>query len=176
MMEFQLEQAVEILSRTPAILSSLLQGLSAEWILRNEGTDTWSPFDVVGHLIHGEETDWIPRAKIILEHGESKPFEPFDRFAQFERFKGKSLDELLDTFSQLRQRNLEILQQMNLTPDKMALKGIHPEFGSVTLKQLLAAWVVHDLNHIGQIVRVMSRQYAEAVGPWKAYLSILSRK
>ena len=174
-MEFELEQAVEILSRTPATLNSLLRGLPASWIRNNEGAESWSPFDVLGHLIYGEETDWIPRAKIILEHGESKPFEPFDRFAQFERFKGKSLEELLDTFAQWRQRNLKTLQQMKLTADKLTLRGTHPEFGSVTMRQLLATWVVHDLNHISQIVRVMSKQYAEAVGPWKAYLSILSR-
>jgi hypothetical protein len=175
MMEFQLERAAEILSRTPATLNSLLRGLAAPWIRSNEGGESWSPFDVLGHLIHGEETDWIPRAKIILEHGESKPFEPFDRFAQFERFKGKSLEELLDTFAHWRQRNLATLQQMNLTADKLTWKGTHPDFGAVTMQQMLATWVVHDLNHISQIVRVMSKQYTEAVGPWKAYLSILSK-
>ena len=173
-MEFQLEHALEILSRTPATVSAMLRGVSGEWARNNEGPESWSPYDIVGHLIHGEETDWIPRAKIILEHGDSKPFEPFDRFAMFEKFKGASLEKLLGRFAQRRQQSLDALQQMNLTPDKLALKGTHPELGAVTMKQLLATWVVHDLGHIRQIARVMAKQYAEAVGPWKAYLSILS--
>jgi hypothetical protein len=173
-MELQLEQAIEMLNRTPAVLSALLAGVSDAWIRKNEGAESWSPYDIVGHLIHGEETDWIPRAKIILEHGESKPFEPFDRFAMFEKFKGASLEKLLERFAQRRRQSLEALQQINLTPDKLALRGTHPELGVVTMKQLLATWVVHDLGHIRQIARVMAKQYSEVVGPWKAYLSILS--
>lgn len=173
-MEFQLEQAKHILRRTPATLNSLLRDLPDEWVLPNEGPDTWSPFDVVGHLIHGEETDWVPRAKIILEHGEDRPFEPFDRFAMFEKSKGKSLGELLDTFERLRGESLQQLDQMNLTPELLLKHGKHPELGIVTLSELLATWVVHDLGHVQQIVRVMSKQYGDAVGPWRAYLSILS--
>lgn len=174
-MEFQLDHARDILRRTPATLTSLLQGLADEWIFSNEGPDSWSPYDVVGHLIHGEQTDWIPRAKIILEHGERRAFEPFDRFAMFEKSKGKSLSELLATFERLRGESLRQLQEMNLTPELLAKRGMHPELGAVTLGELLATWVVHDLSHIGQIVRVMSKQYGDRVGPWQAYLPILSR-
>jgi hypothetical protein len=141
----------------------------------NEGPDTWSPYDVLGHLIHGEETDWIPRARIILEHGESQAFEPFDRFAQFEKSKGKSPAQLLDAFETLRKRNLAVLAQMNITPDQLSLSGRHPELGSVTLSELLATWVAHDLSHIAQAVRVMCKQYSAAVGPWREYLPILAR-
>jgi hypothetical protein len=174
-MEFELEQAVEILERTPSVLNQLLGGLSDEWTLKNEGADSWSPFDILGHLIHGEETDWIPRAKIILEHGEARAFEPFDRFAQFEMSQGKSLDELLETFGSLRQRNLEALKALNPTREQWGKRGKHPELGTVTLGQLLATWVVHDLSHLSQITRVMCRQYEEAVGPWKEYLPILKK-
>jgi uncharacterized damage-inducible protein DinB len=174
-MEFQLEHARNILRRTPATLTSLLQGVPDEWLFSNEGPETWSPFDVVGHLIHGEETDWIPRARIILEEGEEHPFEPFDRFAMFELSKDKCLDDLLATFARLREENLRQLDAMNLTPELLAKRGTHPELGSVTLEQLLATWVVHDLSHIGQIVRVMCKQYGDTVGPWRAYLPILSR-
>jgi len=172
-MEFKLEQAIEVLERTPATLNSLLRDLSEQWLVQNEGPDTWSPYDVIGHLIHGEETDWIPRAKMILEHGETRAFEPFDRVAMFEESKGKSIVELLDTFAQLRAANLRELQSMNLTSELLDKRGRHPELGVVTLRQLLSTWVVHDLGHIRQIVRVMAKQYREAVGPWKAYLSIL---
>jgi hypothetical protein len=175
-MEFQLEQAKSVLQRTPGTLNSLLGDLPDEWIMRNEGPDTFSPFDVVGHLNHGEETDWIPRAKMILEDGENRAFEPFDRFAMFEKSKGKSLGELLRTFERLRSESLWQLDQMNLTPELLAKRGKHPELGMVTLSELLATWVVHDLGHIAQIVRVMSRQYGDAVGPWRAYLSILNRQ
>lgn len=174
-MEFQLSQAQEILRSTPATLNALLRHLSEPWLFQNEGPETWSPYDVVGHLIHGEETDWIPRAKIILEDGEARPFEPFDRFAMFEKSKGKTLTELLDRFAQLRSLNLQQLEMMNLTAALLAKRGRHPELGDVTLKQLLASWVVHDLGHVGQVVRVMAKQYTEAVGPWKAYLSVLGR-
>ena len=172
-MDFKLEQAIEILKRTPATLNSLLHDLPEPWLLQNEGPETWSPYDVVGHLIHGEETDWIPRAKIILEHGETRPFEPFDRVAMFEKSKGKSIAELLDTFARLRENNLRELQMLNLTPTLLEKRGRHPELGIVTLRQLLATWVVHDLGHVRQVVRVMAKQYREEVGPWKAYLSIL---
>lgn len=172
-MEFELAHAIEILRRTPATLDSLLRDLPDPWLVRNEGPETWSPYDVIGHLIHGEETDWIPRAKIIIEHGETRAFEPFDRVAMFETSKGKSICELLDTFAQLRTANLHELESLNLTSDLLEKRGRHPELGVVTLKQLLATWVVHDLGHIRQVARVMSRQYRDAVGPWKAYLSIL---
>ncbi|HEV2705821.1 MAG TPA: DinB family protein [Pyrinomonadaceae bacterium] len=174
-MEFQLEQAREILKRTPATLNSLLGQLPDEWVLSDEGADSWSPFDVLGHLIHGEQTDWIPRAKIILNDGEGRPFEPFDRFAMFEQSKGQSVGELLATFERLRGESLKELEEMNLTPEMLDKRGMHPELGVVTLGQLLATWVVHDLGHVGQIVRVMAKQYDEAVGPWRAYLSILNR-
>ena len=173
-MEFQLEPAVEILSCTPATLRALLEGLSEPWVLNNEGTDTWSPYDVLGHLIHGEQTDWIPRARIILEHGESRAFDPFDRFAQFEGSIGRSMRELLDEFAALREANVETLRELNLSKAQLELRGTHPALGTVTLAQLLATWVVHDLDHIGQVARVMSKQYSEAVGPWRAYLGILS--
>lgn len=174
-MELRLDHATEILRRTPATLNSLLRQLPDEWILVNEGPDSWSPFDVMGHLIHGEETDWIPRAKIILEYGKDRAFEPFDRFAMLEKSGGKSMADLLDRFEQLRGGNLQALEGMNLTPEMLGKRGRHPELGVVTLSQLLSTWVVHDLGHIGQIVRVMAKQYGEAVGAWRAYLPILSR-
>ena len=175
-MEFQLKPGIEILSRTPATLRSLLEGLSEPWLSNNEGTDTWSPYDVLGHLIHGEVTDWIPRARIILEQGESRSFDPFDRFAQFEGSAGRSTGELLDEFASLREANVETLRGFNLGDAQLALRGTHPALGTVTLGQMLATWVVHDLDHIGQVARVMSKQYSEAVGPWKAYLGILGAR
>ena len=174
-MEFQLNHAKAVLSRTPGTLHSLLHDLPDDWVFPNEGPDTWSPFDVLGHLIHGEETDWIPRARMILEYGEHRAFEPFDRFAMFEKSRGRSLAELLLTFQQLREKSLQDLEQLNLTPEMLAKRGMHPELGVVTLSQLLSTWVVHDLGHVGQIVRVMAKQYKEAVGPWQEYLPILSR-
>lgn len=174
-MEFQLEQATEILRRTPSTLNSLLRHLPVEWVLATEGLQSWSPYDVVGHLIHAEETDWISRAKIILEHGETHPFEPFDRFAMFEKSKGKSLAELLDIFERLREGNLKELEKMHLTTEMLENRGKHPELGVVTLGQLLSTWVVHDLGHIGQIVRIMAKQYQTEVGPWQTYLPILVR-
>lgn len=174
-MEYQLEHAKDILRRTPATLNLLLQELPEPWLMTNEGPDTWSPYDIMGHLIHGEETDWIPRAKIILEYGESRAFTPFNREAMFEQSQGKSIAELLNTFAQLRAESLRQLDEMNLTPGLLEKRGRHPELGPVTLSQLLATWVVHDLGHIGQIVRVMSKQYGDAVGPWQAYLPVLTR-
>lgn len=172
-MDFNLQHATEILSRTPAALDSMLRHLPESWLVRNEGPQTWSPYDVVGHLIHGEETDWVPRAKIILEHGESRAFEPFDRVAMFEKSKGKPISELLDTFTLLRKQNLDELKEMQLTPALLKKRGKHPELGVVTLQQLLATWVVHDLGHVRQVTRVMAKQYRDQVGPWRAYLSIL---
>ena len=172
-MDFELQHAIEILSRTPATLNSMLRDLPEPWLSQNEGPETWSPHDIVGHLIHGEETDWIPRAKIILEHGDTRAFEPFDRVAMFETSKGKSIGELLDTFAALRKESLHELNEMKLTPAVLAKRGKHPELGVVTLNQLLATWVVHDLGHVRQVVRVMAKQYRDTVGPWRAYLSIL---
>jgi uncharacterized damage-inducible protein DinB len=172
-MEFELKSARDILARTPFVLTSLLQDLPDDWARQNEGPETWSPFDVVGHLIHGELTDWIPRTRIILEHGAGTTFEPFDRFAQFESSGGKSLNQLLEEFSTLRKGNLTTLDELDLTTEQMGFEDRHPEFGAVTLKQMLSTWVVHDLGHIGQIVRTMAKQYASEVGPWAAYLRIL---
>ena len=174
-MEFQLDHAKEILRRTPDTLNSLLRHLPEEWALANEGPETWSPFDVVGHLIHAEEADWIPRAKIIMEYGEERAFEPFDRFAMFEKSRGQSLGDLLDRFEQLRGESLKELEVMNLRPEMLGKRGMHPELGVVTLSQLLSTWVVHDLGHIGQTVRVMAKQYGEAVGAWQTYLPVLRR-
>jgi len=173
-MTFRLEQTIEILSQTPGTLKSLLQGLSDPWVRSNEGDDTWSAFDIVGHLIHGEETDWIPRATIILEQGTNRKFEPFDRFAQFERFASHSMDDLLKLFRQRREENLDTLRGFGLTQEKLQLKGIHPDLGEVTLRQLLATWAVHDLSHINQITRVMAKQYGEEVGPWREYIRLLN--
>ena len=174
-MEFNVESAIDVLNRTPGALRALLHSLSDDWTRRDEGPDTWSPYDVVGHLIHNEETNWIPRAELILEHGESRPFEPLDRFAQLERFQTESLEELLERFAILRRQNLGTLQELGAAPEALERRGTHPDFGPVTLRQLLATWVVHDLNHLGQIAQTMSKQVSEAVGPWKAFLPILSR-
>lgn len=172
-MRFQTEQAIEILSRTPAVLEALLGDLDDDWINSENNQTSWNPFDVVGHLIHGEETDWIPRARIILAQGANITFEPFDRFAQFEKSKGKSLRELLAEFAVRREENLNFLRGLDLTEEKLALRGEHPELGKVTLGQLLATWVVHDLNHIRQITEALARKYRDNVGVWKEYLSIL---
>ena len=174
-MEIHLEQALHILSRTPHVLNALLRDLPDAWTMSNEGGDSWSPYTVLGHFLHGEEADWIPRARIILDHGESRPFDPFDRFAQFQNYKGWTVAQLLDTFAAKRAENLETLRGINLTPERMELRGMHPALGPVTLGQLIATWVVHDLNHLGQIVQTMSRQYKVEVGPWHAYLDILGK-
>lgn len=173
-MEFELNQAVEVLRQTPYTLARMLGDLSDEWTASRGDRDDWAPYEVIGHLIHGEETDWIPRAEIILAQGENRTFVPFDRFAQFERSKGKSLDDLLTEFAHLRNANVEKLMRWQLTPEQLALKGMHPELGLVTLSQLFATWVVHDLNHIRQIVTFMANRYRENVGVWRAYLSILN--
>lgn len=174
-MTFTLAETFDVLERTPTVLDSLLRGTSPSWHKVDEGPETWSAFDVVGHLIHGEETDWIPRARIILEHGEDRPFEPFDRFAQFARYGDWSLDDLLDRFAGARQESLQTVRDWRLTDEQLSLRSRHPELGTVTLRQLLATWAVHDLNHIGQIARVMAKQYGDEVGVWRAYLSILGR-
>jgi len=172
-MNFTVEKSIEILAGTPNVLNTMLQNISAEWTSANEGGETWSVYDVIGHLIHGEKTDWIPRAAIILSEKPDRTFKPFDRFAQFEESEGKSLKQLLDEFTILRKKNIEQLLSKKLTVKNLEEKGIHPVFGEVTLSQLLSAWVVHDLNHIAQISRVMAKQYKAAVGPWIAYLRIL---
>lgn len=174
-MDFDLEKSVAVLERTPSVLRTLLQGLPQEWTCGDEGPETWSPFDVVGHLIDGEETDWMPRARIILAREGDRRFEPYDRFRHLRLNQGKALGELLDRFEELRARNLRDLRELDLTPDQLELTGEHPEFGTVTLEQLLAAWVVHDLGHIAQVARVMAKQYRDAAGPWEAYLSVLHR-
>lgn len=172
-MEFEIKKAKEILERTPVVLNNLLAGLSEEWTRQNEGPDTWSPYDVIGHLIHGENTDWIPRAQVILSESDDKNFVPFDRFAQFENSKGKSTNDLLAEFTSLRKSNLQVLDSMDINEDNLKKTGIHPEFGAITLKQLLSCWVAHDLGHIVQISRVMAKQYKEEVGPWTKYLKVL---
>ncbi len=174
-MQFDLEDALPILERTPTVVRALLEDLQERWIRATEGPNTWSPFDVVGHLIHGERTDWLPRVEVILTHGENQAFQPFDRFAQFEASRGKSLAELLDSFAELRAANLERLQKLRLAPEDLERRGRHPELGPVTLGQLLATWTAHDLSHIAQIVRVMGRQYTEAVGVWRAYLPMVDQ-
>jgi uncharacterized damage-inducible protein DinB len=174
-MDFQLEQAVEILSRTPATLTGLLGGLSDAWTRSTEGPETWSAFDIVGHLLHGDEADWMVRARFILYEGAGRPFDSYNRTAMFQKYDGYTLDQLLAAFEQARAKNLATLREWHLTPDQLTRTGTHPALGTVTLSQLLASWVVHDLNHIGQAVEVMARQYGEAVGPWSAYLAILTR-
>lgn len=174
-MTFDLADTLDLLERTPGTLTGLLGGLNKGWHTADEGPDSWSAFDVVGHLIHGEETDWVPRARIILEHGDSKPFESFDRFAQLDRFRGWTLDRLLERFAALRQGNLDVVRSWRLTDEQLTLPGRHPELGAVDLRQLLATWAVHDLGHLAQIARVMAKRYREEVGTWREYLPILSR-
>ena len=175
-MEFRLDDALPVLQRTPAVLHALLLDLPGRWTAGNEGLGTWSPFDVVGHLIHGERTDWVPRVEHMLRHGDTLPFAPFDREAMFAASEGLSLTQLLDTFGRLRAENLVRLAALRLSDADMARRGRHPDLGVVTIGQHLAAWVAHDLGHLGQVVRVMARQYSEAVGPWRAYLPILGPK
>ncbi len=173
-MVFNLNRSISILERTPRILEAYLSGLEKEWTEVNEGPDTWSAYDIVGHLIHGEKTDWIPRLKIILNDQNHEAFESFDRFAQFENSKGKSLEFLLQEFADLRSHNIQYLRFCNLSQDDFRRTGVHPELGKVQLKELLATWVTHDLGHIAQISRVMAKQYRHEVGPWSAYISILN--
>jgi hypothetical protein len=171
--QFNQAEAVAVLTRTPASLNALLRGLPDIWIRSNEGKETWSAFDIVGHLIHAERADWMPRIRIILDSGEARPFDPLDRFAQFKETQGHSPDQLLDNFADLRSNNLAKLQALNLTPEDLARRGTHPALGVVTLQELLAAWAIHDLTHLHQLSRVMAHQYRDAVGPWKAFLGVL---
>ncbi len=171
--EFKLDEAIAILSRTPVTLDALLRGLPSTWVLRNEGKDTWSAFDIVGHLIVGDRTDWMPRVRIILENGEARAFDPFDRFAQFRESENRSLDQLLEDFARLRKENVAALRGLNLREEDLSRRGRHPALGAVTLLELLATWAVHDLTHLHQLARVMAHQYGEAVGPWSAYLGVL---
>lgn len=172
---FEPGEALALLRRTPAVLRALLEGLDDAWLTCDEGPGTFSPFDVVGHLIHGEKTDWIPRARIILAQGRDRRFEPFDRFAHADESEGRSIAQLLDEFAELRQQNVAQLERWRLDDDRLELEGEHPALGRVTLRQLLASCVVHDLTHLNQIARTMAKRYDREVGPWKAYLSILTR-
>jgi hypothetical protein len=172
-MELEVSQAVDVLQRTPATLQALLGGLSQAWVMENEGPETFSPRDVLGHLIHGEETDWIPRAEIILRDGPDRPFTPFDRFAFRAWLPATSTAELLDRFARLRRENLARLSGFELQPSDLARRGTHPALGPVTLGQLIATWVVHDLGHLTQVARVMAKRYTAAVGPWTQYLAVL---
>lgn len=172
-MEFNLEMAIPVLERTPATLRAMLVGLPDEWVKSNEGGDSWSPFDVVGHLVALERADWIPRARIILEHGTAREFNPVDRFAMFTESKGKTIEQLIDELARLRQENLAQLRALNLSEADLARQGRHPALGDVTLATLLATWVAHDLNHIHQIAQTMARQYRDAVGVWREYLLIM---
>ncbi|UCG85015.1 MAG: DinB family protein [Gemmatimonadota bacterium] len=173
-MELALKDVFAILESTPETLRALLGNLPDHWLTCTEGPQSFSPRDVLGHLLHGEETDWMPRVKMVLEHGESVAFEPFDRFAFRKKYKGKTIEALLDDFEARRIRNLEELTQLDLSPEQLQLTGTHPELGRVTLAQLLATWTVHDLAHINQITRVMARQYVNEVGPWREYVRLLA--
>ena len=173
-MVYNLQRSTEVLERTPQVLRAMLEGLPGEWIMNNEGGETWSPYDIVGHLIHGELTDWIPRMEVFLSESGDKTFVPFDRFAQFQRGKEIPISQLLQEFRELREKNLEILRSKNLSLEDLGKKANHPSLGEVTLSQLLAAWTVHDLNHIAQISRVMAKQYINEVGPWVEYLGVLN--
>ncbi|MEP6999489.1 MAG: DinB family protein [bacterium] len=174
-MEFDVTSAIAVLERTPHTVRTMLAGLSTDWTDATEGAETWSPYVNVGHLVHGEHRDWIQRAQLILAQGEIRTFTPYDRFAQFRDSEGKSLTELLDGFVQVRAENLATLVGWQLTSAQLDLEGLHPVFGPVTLRQLLATWVAHDLGHVAQIARVMAKQYSDAVGPWRAYLPVLDR-
>jgi DinB superfamily len=173
MAEPNLQHTIALLTRTPATLNALLRDLPEAWTMRNEGENTFHAFDVVGHLIHGERTDWMPRARMILEFGDTRAFEPFDRRAQERESQGKSLAQLLDEFARLRSENLDALRALNLTREDLERRGRHPALGVVTLSQLLATWAAHDLTHLHQLSRIMAHQYRDAVGPWSAYLGVM---
>ena len=173
LIEFSLDGTIAILDRTPATLNALLRGVPGMWACGREGKDTWSAFDIVGHLIFGERTDWMPRVRIILENGEARPFDAFDRFGQFKESEDKPLDQLLDDFASLRAENVGALRKLNLQPKDLTRRGRHPALGVVTLSELLATWSVHDMTHLHQLSRVMAHQYRDAVGPWSAYLGVL---
>ena len=175
-MGFRFEEAIPVLRRTPATLRALLHDLPAPWVEAREGSGTWSPFDVVGHLVHGERTDWIPRVEHLLRHGEAVPFPTFDREAMFEASRGRTLAELLDTFERERGTSVAKLEALGLTDADLARRGRHPELGPVTLGQHLATWVAHDLDHLGQVARVMAKRYTDDVGPWRQYLRILGER
>jgi hypothetical protein len=172
-MEHNLPDTIAVLGRTPAALDALLRDLPDLWTRRNEGGDTWTVFDVIGHLIEGERTDWMPRARIIMQFGETRAFDPFDRLAQQRESAGKSLEQLLDEFASLRRANLDELRALKLAPEDLGQRGRHPALGGVTLSQLLATWATHDLTHLHQVSRIMAHQYRAAVGPWSAYLGVL---
>ena len=175
-MKFDRERSVQILSRTPLVLETLLDGLDHQWIYANEGPDTWNAFDIMGHFIEGEKTDWIPRMQIILSNAPDKKFQKFDRFKQFEESKGKNISQLIAEFKKLREENLKILADTTLDEKTLSMTGIHPEFGDVTLRQLLSTWVTHDLAHLLQVSRVMAKQYKEEIGPWTKYFSVFGGK
>ncbi len=174
MSKFNLNDSMLLLEKTPAVLHNLLSELPKSWIIQKDDEETWSAFDIVGHLVHGEITDWIPRTKIILESGKEKSFEPFDRFAQFKESEGKNINQLLDEFKILRSESLNSLREMNLQTEDLQREGIHPEFGAVTLEKLLAAWVVHDLGHLRQIARVLAKNYKAEIGVWEKYLPVVN--
>jgi DinB superfamily len=173
-MQYDHKKSLEVLERTPAVLKALLSNLNRDWTMNNEGPETFSPFDVLGHLIHGEKTDWRPRIQRIIEHGNTKTFELFDRFAMYEESKGKTMHQLLYEFEALRNENIIWFRSLNLTAEDLDKKGMHPKLGEVTMKNLLATWVVHDLTHIAQITRVMAKQYKDAIGPWTEFFRIIN--
>ncbi|HEX7905688.1 MAG TPA: DinB family protein [Chitinophagaceae bacterium] len=173
-MNYNKEKSIEILKRTPEVLKTLLSDLHADWVINNEGPETFSPYDIIGHLIHGEKTDWRNRTMIILDHGVSKTFEPYDRFAQERESKGKTIDQLLEEFALLRKKNMEWFRSLQLTEAALDKQGLHPVLGPVTLRQLLSTWVIHDLTHISQITRVMAKQYKEEIGPWLEFFRVMN--
>ncbi|WP_045113191.1 DinB family protein [Microscilla marina] len=175
-MNFHLDKSIELLARTPQAYKELFTGLQYDWAHINEGANTWNAFDIVGHLIHGEQTDWVPRGRIILGNQADKTFVPFDRFAQEQLSVGKTMDELLEEFDQLRQANLQELKSWNLSPTDLAKTGIHPDLGTVTLQELLATWTIHDMAHLNQISRALVKHYAQDVGPWHQYIRLLKDK
>jgi len=174
-MSFQLNEALAVLERTPATFHALLSGLPESWTTCDEGPDTFTPFDNIGHLLHAERTDWVPRAEIILKQGADRRFEPYDRFAQFRESAGKTMAQLLEQFAHQRAENIATVRSWNLSEEQLSLEGEHPSLGAVTLRQLIATWVAHDLGHIAQTSRVMAKRYREGVGPWRSYLPVLDR-
>ncbi|HLW79612.1 MAG TPA: DinB family protein [Terriglobia bacterium] len=172
-MEHNLQHTIALLTRTPAALNALLRDLPEAWTLRNEGENTWSAFDVAGHLIHADRTDWMTRARTILQLGETRAFEPFDRSGHVRECQGKTIEQLLDEFARLRSENLGELRRLNLRPEDLVRRGRHPALGTVTLSELLATWAAHDLTHLHQISRIMAHQYREAVGPWSRFLGVM---
>jgi hypothetical protein len=172
-MRFQISEAVEVLEQTPAVMDALLRGRSSAWLNCRIDHAAFSPLDVLGHLIFGEITDWIPRARIIVECQKSRTFDPFDRYGFAPIIQGKTVDELLNEFAKARSQSLEALQALALNDEKLDLPGVHPELGDVTMRQLIATWVVHDLGHIAQVTRIMANEYRDEVGPWRAYISII---